>query len=484
MKQHLKQFAKKYLKALNEDNAAVFAGAGLSVPAGYVNWKQLLTEVADDLNLNIDKEDDLIAVAQYYVNEKQGGRGAINQKLVDEFTKDAIVTTNLRLLSQLPIKFYWTTNYDKMIERALDESNKSVDCKIAAENLAVSRPKHDAIVYKMHGDISLPHDAVLTKDDYESYNTKRQLFTTALQGDLVSKTFMFIGFSFDDPNLEYILSRIRVLLGENTRDHYCFFKQPQVTDRVYANLTPDEAEEECRYDRLRLQYKIKDLKRYSINALIIDDYPEITEVLELINKKLRRRNVFISGAAHEYGEWGEKVANNFVFKLAKELVEKNYKLITGFGLGIGSSVINGALDHIFSTKYRHMEEVIMMRPFPQVVNEGIDLKTVWTQYRKEMTDEAGISIFAFGNKVTETGVVDSNGMLEEFEIATANGSIPIPIGITGYMAEKLWQKVNDDLDNYGFTTVQLKQAFSSLNDKTLTLQEHINNIVKIINLLQ
>jgi SIR2-like domain len=53
----------------------------------------------------------------------------------------------------------------------------------------------------MHGDIDHPDEAVLTKDDYESYHVKMDQFITTLSGDLVSKTFIFIGFSFTDPNL-------------------------------------------------------------------------------------------------------------------------------------------------------------------------------------------------------------------------------------------------------------------------------------------
>jgi hypothetical protein len=463
MKAHLEQFLKKYLKAINDNNAAVFAGAGLSIPAGFVNWKELLRELADDLRLEIDKENDLIAVAQYYVNEK-GGRGSINQKLIEEFTKES--------------------DYDKILEQALDWADKSVDVKIAPENLSISKPRTDAIIYKMHGDITLPHKAVLTKDDYENYNSERQLFTTALQGDLVSKTFLFVGFSFDDPNLEYILTRIRVLLGENQREHFCFFKQPQEQDYTKVGRTKEEAEELCKYDRLKLDYKIKDLKRYSIHALLIDDYSEITEVLQALNKKIRRKNIFISGSAHEYGSWGEARTNEFVYSLSKELVSRNYKLITGFGLGIGSSVINGALSFTFSTKYRHVEEVIIMRPFPQIVAPSSDLKTMWSNYRKEMIEDAGIAIFLFGNKMAGTDLVESNGMLEEFELALQNNCIPIPLGATGYVAEKLWKKIKIELDKYGYITADLKQAFEILGDSSKSNKDLINDIIKIVNLLQ
>jgi hypothetical protein len=246
-------------------------------------------------------------------------------------------------LATLPIRTYWTTNYDDLVEKTLEKYGKITDVKRCPENLAISKPRRDVVIYKMHGDISMSHEAVLTKDDYENYNEKRQLFTTALQGDLVSKTFLFIGFSFEDPNLEYILSRIRILLGNHTPDHYCFFKTISESNYVLH--------EEYLYDKIKQEHRIKDLKRYGIQALMIDDYNEITDVLQLIHTKLRRRNIFISGAAHEYGYFNKADAENLIFNFANELAKRRYKIISGFGLGIGSSVINGALDiYIFKSE--------------------------------------------------------------------------------------------------------------------------------------
>jgi hypothetical protein len=39
--------------------------------AGYVDWKKLLQPIAQDLELDIDQEHDLISIAQYHLNEKQ-----------------------------------------------------------------------------------------------------------------------------------------------------------------------------------------------------------------------------------------------------------------------------------------------------------------------------------------------------------------------------------------------------------------------------
>ena len=221
---NINRFITRYSRAVSEGYAAVLAGAGLSRQSGYVNWKELLEDFAQAIELDINRENDLVEVAQFFCNSN-GGRGAINDEIYRKFTMKAQYNESLKQLSLLPINTFWTTNYDQLLETALKDGGRKVDVKISPESLAIAKPGCDAVVYKMHGDCDDPAKCVLTKDDYEAYNTYRQLFTTALQGDLIAKTFLFIGFSFDDPNLKYILSRIRVLLGENRREHFFFTKK-------------------------------------------------------------------------------------------------------------------------------------------------------------------------------------------------------------------------------------------------------------------
>lgn len=469
----IKEFIRTYVKSINESNAAVFAGAGLSKPAGYVNWKELMREIAEDIGLNVDIESDLISLAQYHVNEFEG-RAKINQILVEEFTRDVTVTDNHHILARLPINTYWTTNYDKLIETNLAGTSKKVDTKIVPENLSYTLPDTDAIVYKMHGDCSLSHLAVLTKDDYEEYDLKRKLFSTALQGDLVSKTFLFIGFSFDDPNLSYILSRIRVLLGENSRNHYCFMK------KVHRNDYTTDAD--FRYAEIKQELRIKDLKRYSITVLLVDNYEDITEILQHIANIVRRRNVFISGSAFDFGDWGETKSFRFSTNLSKAVIKNKNSIVSGFGLGIGSCIIAGALEELYESKEKKVEERLKSRPFPQNTSGEIPLSSLWTKYREDMLSNVGVSIFIFGNKKDETtgDIVFANGMVEEFDISVSNGTIPIPVGATGFTAADLWGVVMGDFEKYvGIDS--LKPLYQDLGDKTKTEEELIDTAVKIIN---
>lgn len=478
MEAHLKRFVDKYAKSLKDNNAAIFAGAGLSIPAGFVNWKNLLRDIARDLNLDIDKENDLIAIAQYHYNEKGNNRHRLNQLLIEEFTQGTSVTTNHKILAALPIQTYWTTNYDKLIEKAIEEEGKTPDTKITQDNLSINIPRRDAIVYKMHGDVSLPDQAILTKDDYEGYNEKRPLYTTALQGDLVAKTFLFVGFSFDDPNLEFILSRIRILLGQNQRDHYCFFKR---IDR--KDFSTDA---EFHYAEIKQELKEKDLRRYSINALLIDDYSDITSVLLAIQKKILRSNIFISGAATTYAPKTETDAVSFIHRLSYTIAKNKYKIVSGVGLGIGRIVISGVLEYVFSTKYRHLDDALVLRPFPLAVPGQQSKSDREFEYRTEMVRHAGIALFMYGNKDDGNGKWRiSTGMLEEFRIAVEQKVIPIPVGATGYASEELWNKVMAKPSLYNYpNNPDLLDSLKQIGDKSKTDDELITQILNAINILQ
>ena len=58
-------------KAIREGNAAIFGGAGLSRPSGFVDWKGLLRPLASDIGLDVDKETDMLSVAQFYKNQRR-----------------------------------------------------------------------------------------------------------------------------------------------------------------------------------------------------------------------------------------------------------------------------------------------------------------------------------------------------------------------------------------------------------------------------
>lgn len=472
----VEEFVQAYSQALSDHSAAVLVGAGLSIPAGLVDWKGLMRSIAAEVGLDASKENDLVAVAQYHVNER-GGRQRINQTLVNEFSERAQLTENHRILTRLPIHTYWTTNYDHLIEDALREAGKRTDVKITPENLATTLPRRDAVVYKMHGDVTNAANAVVTKDDYESYATipRGQLFSTALRGDLVSKTFLCVGFSFSDPNLDYIFSRIRVLLGANRREHYCLVRKVQRQD--FGKLA------DFRYARTKQELQIRDLQRYGFIAVMLESFEQYTETLRRLERTYRAKQVFISGSAATYAPWTENESHRFLTLLGKRLVENDMGVITGFGLGVGPHVINGVLDHLEKEGTRNLTERLTLRPFPYAIADPDKRKSRWTTYRKEIVSHAGVAIFVFGNKIGASGtVLMADGMLEEFKLAHSSGLLLIPVGGTGYVAERLHKQVSEDFSKYFPEVRGVKTVLAALGEKRAP-SDMVERILKLIALV-
>jgi hypothetical protein len=470
-------FINDYVKDLNEGTASIFAGAGLSIPSGYVNWSELMSEIAQDLGLDINQEKDLVSIAQYHVNENQT-RSKLNRKILEEFTEDTEETENHKIIARLPVSSVWTTNYDELIEKTYLKENKVVDVKYRNNQLLTTKPKRDLVVYKMHGDVNHPDQAILTKEQYEQYHITHEPFINALSGELITKTFLFIGFSFTDPNLDYVLSRLNFRFSKDKRQHYCFVKRHELGD----SLNPDQATLD--YNNRRQILSTNDLKRYGVKSLLVDNYGDITSILQEIETRYKKRTIFISGSAETYEPHNKHDAIGFVHNLSKAVVENNYKIVNGFGWGIGSSVINGALESIQNHPNKYSEDQLILKPFPQFKTGSKDLKELWSDYRQNMISKCGISIFVYGNKEVDGEIVEADGVMEEFKIAHQNGCVCIPIGITNYASKSIFDIISKEPDNYFDNPDIIMPKLGELADEKTTFTEAVRIIKELLKTLK
>jgi len=476
MDRDTEDFLTKYLKELNEDNAAVFVGAGLSKAAGYVDWPGLLSEVAKGLGLDTAKETDLVALAQYHLNSNATNRHQLSQLLIDEFSDLKEPTENHAILARLPIRTYWTTNYDRLIEKALEAGGKRVDSKYTKEHLATTKRGRDAIVYKMHGDIEHPDKAILSKDDYERYHRTHGPFITALSGDLVEKTFLFLGFSFTDPNLDFILSRIRATFTQHQRQHYCITRR--------RSKHKGEAAKDYKYAMNKQTLVTQDLMRFNIKTIFVDDFLQITKLLSAIEDRYRRRTVFISGSAVDYSTWGRVPTEEFFSNLARALIEKNLRITSGFGLGIGGAVVTGAVQQIYSTRQRSIDEQLMLRPFPIGITDLAARQKTFGRYREELIAQAGIAVFIMGNKEVGGKIVTADGMRAEFNLAKERGLYLIPVGASGSMSQELWNEVTGNFGTlFPRNAKAIRPLLDAIGSPTSSPADLLPPLLKLIDLL-
>ena len=222
--------------------------------------------------------------------------------------------------------------------------------------------------------------------------------------------------------------------------------------------------------------------RFGIKTVLIDQYSEITEILKHLEEKYKQRTVFISGAAYEYGDFDRKQAENFIFSLSKDISQEGFRIVSGFGLGVGSAVITGVLEHLYMSGGRLDNDQLILRPFPQEQIGKQSLNKIWCDYRSDMIRHAGIAIFMFGNKLQNGKTIESDGVIKEFEIAKEKGLFLIPIGITGYAANTIYNR----LDTEGYfkkssIPKEVREKLKTLNNANKSISEIKTTVVEIIN---
>lgn len=456
-------FIKEYSEAVRNGSAALFVGAGASHSAGYVDWKGLLAEVAEDLGLDIKRESDLVTLAQFHLNDRNG-RDRLNALLVDGFQENHDPTEVHTLIASLPVHTVWTTNYDDLLERAYEAAGKRADVKRHAEDINFTRGRSNVTVYKMHGDKTRVAEAVLAKEDYETYHPKRELFSIALRGDLTQKTFLFVGVSFTDPNLAYILNRVRQLVKVDGRKHYCLLRAPQAEDYEGAD-----------YDAVRFEHFLIDLKRYNIRPVLIKDYKEIPEILRELNRRSHLRDILVSGSAAEFEPLGETRFRHLCAAIGTALIKNNFNVVSGFGLGVGSDVIMGAMQAL----PRNNDDRLKLWPFPQEIADATSRAKLWTEYRHRIVSEAGICLVVGGNKLEKGQVITADGVREEANITWKSGKIVLPIGATGYVAKELWDTVRQDARKY-FAGADVSKQLDVLGDPASSIEQLVKAVIEIV----
>lgn len=440
----INNFINNYVRQLKNESATLFVGAGLSIGSGGINWSELLEEEAQNIGLDVNRENDLVNVAQYIYNES-GTRNTISELIKNKISSEGNVNDNHNIISQLPIRKIWTTNYDNYIEQALIENNKKVDIKKSVKDISLKLDEADVSLFKMHGDVNIPESAVLIKDDYEIYDRKNEVFLKNLQADLLNNTFLFLGFSFEDPNLRNILSKVRIMLDGDTKRHYCIMKTVQKKD-------VDNEENYC-YEKNKEKLFANDLLRYGIKVIFVNDYKEITNILEEIKRKFYANNVFISGAFETLDTLNSNIINRenvdeFCSLLGKKLYEKDFSIVQALSPGIGRPLISGFVNE--ELKQNKRKSKLKVRPFP------IESPDNYYKYRKSIMSECGSIVYLFGNRwdEDENEIINSPGVRKEAEVAKELQLYEVYVDETGYMTQELAIENSVDYSFSNCTTIE------------------------------
>lgn len=409
-------------KILN-DEAALFVAAGLSQSAGYSSWKELFSQCAEKMKVEITDETDLYLLAQYFVNTF--GQAELLRVIEKKTNLISYESELIASLLQLDIRDIWTTNFDKSLEQVLLRRG-IITRTISHEKDLTSINNTQTNIYKLNGDISDLNEMIVTKSDYINYMSNHEMFLTFLKKELATKTFLFIGYSFKDSLILDCLDKIAKCFMGASPYHYTILKQD---DSPYFKYFVDDLE-----------------KRYRIKTLIVDDFNEIPLILNEITQKVKNKKIFVSGSF----DWLPIDEDIYVDCLCKNLAEiligNNYRICTGLGRKLGNYLSGHAYQYCISNNIHNMEKYLIMRPFHERMET--DKKT---NHRISMINECNIAIFAYGKSPSsKENVINSQGVIEEYNIAKKQNKYIIPLGMTGYSSKIIFDKIKNDIINYPY----------------------------------
>ena len=190
---------------------ALFLGAGVSQGAGLPGWTQLLERLATLAVFDPDEAEAFRRLDPYdaarILEHRLGGpdvlRSAIAKELVQPW-----YSLGHGLLAGLGIREAVTLNYDDLYESALRaiEANPAVLPYQPASS-------SERWVLKMHGCVRHRDEIVLTRRDYLRYSERRAALAGLVQGLLITRHMLFVGFSLSDDNFHRIADDVRKALG-------------------------------------------------------------------------------------------------------------------------------------------------------------------------------------------------------------------------------------------------------------------------------
>jgi hypothetical protein len=153
-----------------------------------------------------------------------------------------------KILAQLPLPIYVTTNVDNMLPEALTEAGKDPQVVICPWNEYVEQIEtvydHEPdyfptperpLVYYLYGRLNEQDSLVLTEDDYFDFligfTSNKDLIPSAVRRALADTALLFLGYQMDEWNFRVLFRSILSQQGGGRRDRYA---------HIAAQIEPEE----------------------------------------------------------------------------------------------------------------------------------------------------------------------------------------------------------------------------------------------------
>ncbi|WP_456278727.1 SIR2 family NAD-dependent protein deacylase [Bacillus sp. AK128] len=297
---YINDIAKRLHDPNKYGSTSVMVGAGFSKNAISLaentvspNWEELAKTMYESLYPRPDNKDEREKWEKVLVKKTSGknvlklaeeykvafGRNKLDKFIEDSIEDDKFIPGDLHVkLLDLNWNDVFTTNYDTLLERSIDNISVRKNYKILTSQNDLPGSTHPRII-KLHGSIPNAKPYIICEEDYRTYPVKYAPLVNTVQQSMLETQLCLLGFSGDDPNFLNWLGWLRDNMGENC---------PQI---YLCGIFSEMSE----FERKMLESQnitVVNLESLIENKSANKHYDAINRFLELLKNFGKKRNIF------------------------------------------------------------------------------------------------------------------------------------------------------------------------------------------------
>lgn len=259
--------------SLKNKNLCAFIGSGVSrtykdkITNKVFEGIPTATDIISDLSEKLSYIDKSLSFEQvFFLIKKHEGKQGLIKRLNGYINKANIKPLpSHEILADLPFSVFITTNFDTLMEKALDLKER--EYSVIVNNYDIVKWSNNQIpLIKLHGCINRSDTLIAAEDDYELIDLKVPLISALVKTLLAYKNILFLGYSLSDPDFKRLYSELKYILGEYMPKSYAVVYNVSEYDDVFWN---DKGLKIIKSDLTLFLYKIRDMhyKNSRINLI-------------------------------------------------------------------------------------------------------------------------------------------------------------------------------------------------------------------------
>lgn len=238
------------LDDLAREKVVLFLGAGVSASAKtatggkIADWNGFLASLCAEVGEPTASQVKALILAKDYLLAGEILQNALGEswegQIVEQFGQKATPSALHGALISLGQRIILTTNFDKLLEAALEQMDvgathyPTVISKIEDDVFRALKDHSRRYIIKIHGTVDDPSSRVLSRSEYIRLAFGNSYYSGFLENLLLNYTFLFVGFSMDDPAIMSLMEMYS-LRYPKARPHYIFAPGPIPENIVEIN---------------------------------------------------------------------------------------------------------------------------------------------------------------------------------------------------------------------------------------------------------